>query len=68
MENPDEYTELNDALRELLGKGLISMEWDPDAEDFVFFMDGTQRAKYDTDYPDAEDAAGYSDEDQGDGW
>ena len=50
MENPDEYAEMNDALRELLAKGLISMEWDEDSEDFVFFMDGTQRAKYDTDF------------------
>ena len=68
MENPEEYTELNDALRELLGKGLISMEWDEDSEDFVFFMNGTQRAKYDADFSDAEDAAGYSDEDPGDGY
>jgi hypothetical protein len=68
MENPEEYQSLNGALRELLAKGLISCEWDPDAEDFVFFMDGDQRAKYDTEYPDAEDAAGYSEEDPGDGY
>ena len=74
MENPEEYQSLNNALRELLAKGLISCEWDPDMEDFVFFMDGDQEAAafrafgYDTEYPDAEDAAGYSEEDPGDGY
>ena len=41
--------ELNQAIRELLDLNLISMEWDPESEDFVFFMTDEQKERYDED-------------------
>lgn len=36
--------EVDKALQYLLDNEMISMEWDPDAEDMVFYMTDKQRA------------------------
>ena len=37
-------SEIDQALKYLLDHEMISMEWDPDAEDMVFYMTDKQRA------------------------
>jgi len=38
-------SEIDQALKYLLDHEMISMEWDPDAEDMVFYMTDEQRVK-----------------------
>ena len=38
-------SEVDKALQYLLDHEMISMEWDPDAEDMVFYMTDEQRGK-----------------------
>ena len=42
----DDYgkSEIDQALKYLLDHELISMEWDPDAEEMVYYMTDKQRA------------------------
>ena len=39
--------EVNEALQELLDRNIISMEWDEEAQEFMFYMSEEQKAQHD---------------------
>ena len=42
-----EDSDVDQALRELLDRDLISMDWDEDTQEFIFYMSEEQKAQHD---------------------